>query len=493
MGNGHAIIVAIEEYHDSKKLHKVSFAINDANGIKEALLRIGYKDDNIDLLTNNYATKTSILDKVKTVSKFAQKGESIIFYYSGHGLYIDGKNLLTCVDTQMSSAADTCVSVQDILGLLNQSNSKKIILFLDCCHSGLEFDTSLKSPVSIFSTDDLKYQYSDVEYLTGFAACKGDEKSRPDKGYSHGVWSYYLIQALSGEAGKIYDNGILFSDKLQAYLATETSLRVKLITTDKATQTPIKFGKETDKFIVADVSHLLAQKQIKKASEKIKFENVTILTSEEGYVKSLPGFIKGRHKAPQEVSDYHDSWVKRIARDLLKEEIDETVAKIRQALGYKRKDILSAGVEEGVGEIITKDFDYFVVIQQDSNDAAGYLLTRSIENFKNSDILLSEEFNELFEDFFDELHLSTKQKIDVESLIDSIEDLEDDEIMSVDYESSDTSECSVFIPSINMTIEVTANSIKMKSDHKQSPLELVDRLKACNAQLATHDVVKLIA
>lgn len=424
--------------------------------------------------------------------KFAQKGEAIIFYYSGHGLYIDGKNLLTCVDTQMSSVVDTCVSVQDILGILNQSASKKAILFLDCCHSGLEFDTALKSPASNFSTDDLKYQYADVEFLTGFAACKGDEKSRPDKAYSHGVWSYYLIQALSGEAGKIYENGILFSDKLQAFLAAETSLRVKLMTTDKATQTSIKFGKETDKFIVADVSHLLAQKQIKKSSEKIKFENVTILTSEEGYVKGLPGFIKGKHKAPQEVSDSHGSWIKRIAHDLLKQEIDETAANIKKALGYKRKDILSAGVDDGVGEIITKDFDYFVVIQQDSDDAAGYLLTRSIENFKNSDILLSEEFNGLFEDLFDELQLRTKQKIDVEALIDSIEDLEDDEIMSVTYDSSDTSECSVFIPTINMTIEVTANSITMKSDHKQSPLQLVDGLKACNAQLATHDVVKMI-
>jgi hypothetical protein len=291
---------------------------------------------------------------------------------------------------------------------------------------------------------------------------------------------------------RVHFNGILFSDKLQAYLATETSLRVKLITTDKATQTPIKFGKETDKFIVAHVSHLLDQKQIKKASEKIKFENVTILTSEEGYVKCLPGFIKGKHKAPQEVSDYHDSWVKKIAQDLLKKEIDETAAKIKQALGYKRKDILSAGVEDGVGEIITKDFDYFVAIKQDSDDAAGYLLTRSIENFKNSDILLSEDFNEIFDEFFDELYLLTKQKINVEALIDSIEDLENDEIMSVEYDSSNTSECSVFIPSINITIEVTANSITLKSDHKQSPLQLVDGLKACNAQLATHDVVKLI-
>lgn len=492
MGDEHAIIVAIEEYHDNKKLHNVSFAINDANGIRAALLKIGYKEDNIEMITNNFATRTAILEKVKTISKYAQKGEVISFYYSGHGLYVDGKNYITCVDTQMSAVSDTCVSIQDILGLLNNSKSKKIMLFLDCCHSGLQFETDVKSPISTFSTDDLKYQYADVEYLTGFAACKGDEKSRPDKTYSHGIWSYYLIQALSGEAEKIYHNGLLFSDKLQSYLSEETSLRVKLMTTDKATQTPIKFGKETDKFIVADVSKIIEQKQIKKSSDKIKFEKVTILTSEEGYVKSLPGFIKGKHKAPLEVSTYHDSWIKRISHDLLKDEIDETAAKIKNALGYKRRDILSADVEDGVGAIISKDFDYYVAIQQDDEDAGGYKLTRSIENFKNSEVIYTSEFNDLFNDFFNELHFRTKQRINVEALIDAIEDIEDEETISVEYNQSDTSECSIFIPSINMTAEITSNSIIIKSAHKQSPLQLIDGFKACNAQLVTHDVVKLI-
>ncbi len=391
----------------------------------------------------------------------------------------------------MSALNATCISLQDILGVFNKSASKKIMLFLDCCHSGLEFDTEVKSPVSAFSADDLKYQYANVEYLTGFAACKGDEKSRPDNTYSHGVWSYYLIKALSGEANKLYKKGLLFSDDLQSYLAEETSHRVKMITTEKVNQTPIKFGKETDKFIVADVSQIIARKEIEKSAEKIRFENVTVLTTEEGYVNSLPGFIRGRHKPPKEVSEHCDSWIKKIACDLLQDEIDETTERIRDTLKFKRKDILSATVEDGVGEIVTKDFDYFVVIEQHDHDAGSYVLTRSIENFKNSDIIYSEGFNDLFSEFFDELKLRTKQKINIQGLIDTIEGIDDEDIISVEYSPRDMTECTVFISPINMTLTVTTNTVAIKADKKKSPLELVDGFKACSAQLATNNVVKL--
>lgn len=264
--NKYAVIVAIEEYHDKLNLRKVHFALNDANGIKSTLEKLGYEKDNIEFLTNNLATRTTTFEVIKKISNYAQNGESILFYYAGHGFYSDGKNLISCVDTSLSSLHDTCISLQDILGIFDKSKSSQIMLFLDCCHSGLEFDTDLRSPISMFSTDELKYKYSDSEFLTGFASCKGEEKSRPDSEHNHGAWSYFLIKALSGEAGNIYKKGLLFSDDLQNYLKKETLNRVRLITTGKKNQTPIQFGKNTDKFIVADVSEILSQKIIKKAS-----------------------------------------------------------------------------------------------------------------------------------------------------------------------------------------------------------------------------------
>ena len=493
MNNKYAIIVAIEDYHDQTKLGKVHYALNDANGVKNALESLGYENDNIEILTNNLATRTSTFEVIKKISNYAQKGESILFYYAGHGFYSDGKNLISCVDTSLSSLHETCISLQDILGIFNKSKSTQIMLFLDCCHSGLEFDIKLRSPISIFSTDELKYEYSNSEYLTGFAACKGNEKSKPDSEKKHGTWSYFLIKALSGEATpNPYKQGLLFSDDLQSYLKKETYNRVKLITTDKKTQTPIQFGKNTDKFIVADISEILSQKIIKKAASSIKFEKITLLTEEEGSVTTLPGFIRGRHKSPSEISDYHEKWIKSIAQDLLEEEINEIGEEIRRKLRLKRKQILNTTVEEGIGEIVTTEFDYSVVISQSEDDPGVYILTRSLENFKNSQILNSENFNDVFNELFDEIEFNTKQKIDIEELIDKIEDIDDEDVISVLYDLSDTSKCTITIPQISQKLVVTTNSVSVISRKKQSPLQLIDDFKGCYKLLASNSMQYLL-
>lgn len=493
MDNRFAIIVAIEEYHDQDNLGKVHYALNDARGVKKALLSLGYEKENIEILTNNLATRTSTFEVIKKISNYAQKGESIFFYYAGHGFYSDGKNLISCVDTSLSSLQATCISLQDILGVFDKSKSTQIMLFLDCCHSGLEFDVKLRSPMSTFSTDELKYEYSDSEYLAGFAACKGNEKSKPDSEKKHGTWSYFLIKALSGKASrKLYKQGLLFSDSLQSYLKKQTYNRVKLITTDKKNQTPIQFGKNTDKFIVADVSEILSQKIIKKAASSIKFEKITMLTEEEGSVTNLPGFVRGRHKSPREISDYHERWIKSIAQDLIEEEINEIGEEIRQQLKFKRKQILNTTVDEGIGEIVTTEFDYSVVISQSEGDPGVYILTRSLENFKNSQILNSDAFNNVFAEFFDEVEFNTKQKIDVEELIDKIEDIDDENVISVSYDLSDTSKCTVIIPSISEELSITTNSVSIISKQKESPLQLISAFKDCYKLLASNSMQYLL-
>jgi hypothetical protein len=367
------------------------------------------------------------------------------------------------------------------------------MLFLDCCHSGLEFDVKLRSPISTFSTDELKYEYSNTEYLTGFAACKGDEKSNPDSGNKHGTWSYFLIKALSGKANaKYYKKGLLFSDSLQNYLKKRTFNRVKLITTEKKTQTPIQFGKNTDKFIVADVSEILAKKIIKKSANSIKFEKISMLTVEEGSVVTLPGFARGRHKAPKEVSDYHENWIKKIAYDLIEEEINDIGNNIRNNLKLKRKQILDTFVDEGGGTIVTTEFDYSVEVTQSDEDPEVYILTRSLDNFKNSQILDTKEFNDVFAEFFDEIEFKTKQKIDVEKLIDKIEDIDDEDTIGVSYNLSDTSKCTVTIPSISTNLLVTSNSVSITSKQKQSPLQLISVFKGCYKLLASNSIQHLL-
>lgn len=323
MENYTGLIIGIENYHDSKNLKPVKFAENDAEEFLNSLIQLGCDKDKLVYLPSLLATKTTIVERIKQISQYASHTDTIVFYFAGHGFFHNGVNLISCVDTSLTSLQETTIDINFILSSFDKSKSNKVIAFLDCCHSGIEFSEIERSPVNEFSTDSLKYEYGNAEHLIVFASCKSDEKSQADLERKHGVWSYFLITALRGEAKGIYDRNLLFSDKLQKYLADNTSHRVKIITLEKKNQTPVKFGKETaEKFIVADLTIIFEEREIKANAETIKFEKAIILTTEENWVRTLPGFHKEKsHKPPKIIDDYHNSWIKKISTDLIKEEL----------------------------------------------------------------------------------------------------------------------------------------------------------------------------
>jgi hypothetical protein len=492
MENYIGLIIAVENYHDSKNLNKVMFAKNDAEAFIDSLVNLGCDRNKLKYLPDNLATKTTIDEKIKELSRYATPTDTIVFYFAGHGFYHNGKNLISCVDTSLTSLATTTIEVNSILAAFDKSKSNKVIAFLDCCHSGIEFSEIERSPVTHFSTDELKYEYSNAEHLTVFASCKSEEKSQADLERKHGVWSYFLIQALTGNAKGIYDDTILFSDKLQKHLADNTFQRVKMITPEKKNQTPVKFGKETtEKFIVADLSKLFAEKEIKESAEGIRFERATILTTEDGWVRNLPGFKPG-HKPPKEISSYHDGWIKSIAKELIEEELNDIAKELKQRLKYKRKDIEEPIIDDGAGQLSTVDFDYIITISQSNESADTYILTRSIENFKNSDILNNPEFNELFKDTFDELELRLSKKLNVENIIDKIEEIDNDDLIKVDYEMTDTSNCRVKVKGFSGVILITENSFKVQMNTKSSPQKLVISCQGAYQTLGQQGIQKML-
>jgi uncharacterized caspase-like protein len=492
MENYIGLIIAIENYHDTKKLRKVQFATNDGTAFIDSLVELGCDRAKLEYLEDNFATKTTITEKLKEICQYATDRDTIIFYYAGHGCYHNGKNLITCVDTSIASLPTTTIDINSILATLDKSNSKKAIAFLDCCHSGIEFSEDERSPVSEFSADNLKYEYRNAEHLTVFASCKSDEKSQADIERKHGVWSYFLIQALRGKAKNIYDGAILFSDKLQKYLGDKTYKRVKQITTDKKNQTPVKFGKETtEKFIVADLTKVFAEKEIKASAEGIRFERAIILTTEDDWVRNLPGF-KTTHKAPKEISSYHEGWIQKISIALIEEELNDIAKILGQKLKYKRKDIEEPVIEDGVGQLSTIDFDYIVNVTQSQERADKYILTRSIENFKNSDILSNPEFNEIFKDTFDELELRLSKRLNVSNVIDKIEEIDNDDIINVEYDRTDTTKCVISLKGFGGQISLTENSFTIVMNTKSSPQSLVLSCQGAYQSIGQQGVQKML-
>ena len=136
------------------------------------------------------------------------------------------------------------------------------MIFLDSCHSGMPAQAGMRSIVSGFTPDELKEFCKDSEFHIGFAACKVDEYSWPSNVLKHGIWTYCIVQALTGKARKALEKGELITgDSLSNYLSIEVPLQIQKLRKANAVKTPCTFGNSTKTFIVANLEPLQAGRE----------------------------------------------------------------------------------------------------------------------------------------------------------------------------------------------------------------------------------------
>lgn len=89
----YALIVGNSAYHEAA----LDNAVNDATAMANKLLKLGYV---VDLVVD--ATIEKMSDAITGLSKKLKNVDIALFYFSGHGLQIEGHNYLTAIDANFA-------------------------------------------------------------------------------------------------------------------------------------------------------------------------------------------------------------------------------------------------------------------------------------------------------------------------------------------------------------------------------------------------------
>ena len=479
-GDTHYLIVAIENYNDPKEFSRVSFAEKDAKEVADAFIQLDANPDNMVFLLNGHATANSIEHNLIKMVEKAKENDRIVFYFSGHGLNIAGDNLLVPADAIYDRAKDMCVSINVILKHLTKAKSVQKILFLDCCHSGIEPGEYVRADTKSFAGDALEYQFKGAEFCIGFAACKSKQKSISHPMLSNGVWSHFLIKALRGDAeSDVYDEGCILAGKLQTYLRDNTYEYLQKHTTDKKVQTPIQFGSSTGDFIVANINPIFEKRAIAKTASKLKLQSVSMYIVEEGKIKDLDSFDKKRgHFIPDKVASAHDKFVKNASGNMVEEEISQLSQEIKAKLKYKRTD-MQVNTAPGEGYIETPDFSFSIVVKQSESDPSRYVVRRTLEEIENPDIIHDPKFNQIFDKYFDSLSFRFDKPINVTRWIDTFEERG----LDIDYDPAKLDRCTLKLDGLDTEIIIMRESLDIFFTYTQSPHFIIDAYKKASIQL----------
>lgn len=198
--NAYAIVIGIENYR--QKLPKADFATSDAETVTKYLTKVmGYPEENVVTLLNEHATN---VDFAKYFEKWLpnniEKDSSVFIYYSGHGAPNPktGDAYLVPYDGDPSFIDQTGYSLKRLYDSLGKLQAKDIVVALDSCFSGAGGKSVLaKGARPLVMNMNNSVIPPKVAVLS---AASGEQISSTYDEKGHGLFTYFMLKGLKGEA-----------------------------------------------------------------------------------------------------------------------------------------------------------------------------------------------------------------------------------------------------------------------------------------------------
>lgn len=257
----YALCIGINHCPTSARLanRPLEYAEKDATALYELLCRIGLSIERGVLLTGKQATLQTINETLRELLlNRARRNDLVLFYFAGHSLPLliqdedeeteHSEVFLASYDlNEQRIQQDRGFRLDEALGLERlredffvRTRSHKVLFLFDSCYSGDFFGPSYRT-----DADPIQGHIQQVFGRTtagariALSSCLPTQQAREDKRFEHGLFTYYLLQALKGNAGSAQrPDGSVTVGSLFEYLCEALPLE----------QRPVRSGVEQDAF-----------------------------------------------------------------------------------------------------------------------------------------------------------------------------------------------------------------------------------------------------
>ena len=202
-GTNYALLIGVGKYKDPS-INALRFVRNDVKRLYSVLTnpRTGmFKPENIMTLVNEKATEKNIKFRFDDMINKASGEDDLVFvFYAGHGFsYPNGKDTYwltydTIVgDKTGNRIKSTAFSNLALASKISDIAAGKFIFFIDACHS----QGMIENQSAVRGLDAYLGIGKDYSII---ASSKADQLSMESTKLKHGLFSYALINGLSGKA-----------------------------------------------------------------------------------------------------------------------------------------------------------------------------------------------------------------------------------------------------------------------------------------------------
>jgi hypothetical protein len=230
-----ALVIGVENY---KRMPEALYARTDANVFQDYVRRVlGVPQGRILSLLDSDADHFGIQDAVRRLRGLVDAKTDLYVYFAGHG-FASGEGIPYLLPHDGDAHfLNQLVSRNDLFESLADLGARSVTVFLDTCYSG----RSRTGTVLAKGMRPLVVASSNEGVPAGFtviSAAASDEFSGDLPEAEHGLFSYYLMRGLGGEADRDGDRAITV-EELHGYIAGEVSRQAARLGRE---QTPEIFG-----------------------------------------------------------------------------------------------------------------------------------------------------------------------------------------------------------------------------------------------------------
>ena len=241
-----AIIIGIQNY---KRIPRAEYASDDAQVFYDYAIRaLGIKPENIKLLLDDGADEVDILAAFRNwlPMKVRKNKTDLVVFYSGHGLPSDdGKSLYFLpYNAHRELIEETAINQNKIVSAIQAAQPRTVTMFIDACYSG----QARSGETLMASARPVALKSSAGAYPEGFTvitASQPDQISWSSPNLKHGIFSFYVMKGLEGDADNNKDGKITVGE-LQNYLSDMVPRQAMSMSRK---QTPQMVG-DTDRVLV---------------------------------------------------------------------------------------------------------------------------------------------------------------------------------------------------------------------------------------------------
>ena len=211
--NRWALLVGVNRYIDPA-IPLLRFCVNDVLALQRTLKALGYTvialhDDSPE--ERLLPTRDNVEAELARLCHVAGRDDLLLVHFACHGKLVKGQPVLITRETRKPTLAKKALPLAEVERQMRDSKARRLVLTLDACHTGVEIGRDLADP------EFIRNAYELAEGFALIAASTSQQVAQEWDEQEHGVFTYYLLEGLSGQADRA-GKGFVTVDDLKTHV-----------------------------------------------------------------------------------------------------------------------------------------------------------------------------------------------------------------------------------------------------------------------------------